>query len=523
MVSMNMFTRAALVFVSLLITAFCHAADPMQLSPGRLRALYNSLDPTSITQHLAFYELYSNTNDGQQALQDAYTLLYGHRNFQQTMPIAPQVLNQSIDNIVAIVNRSANDSSLELSDETLATIESFTRRLPNRKLAGYYATSEADVLKLPPEQVDLARGILLSQLGSAPSHLRKIKSYEASIDLMAIQIMARLPPNATAKDKIRAINHYIFEEMGFRFPPHSSYAKDIDLYTFLPSVLDSRRGVCLGVSILYLCLSQRLNLNLEIITPPGHIFVRCRDGNECINIETTARGIQLPDEEYLGIDTRSLEQRNIKETIGMAHVNQASIFWSRQEYDQVKASYEKALPYLPGYKLLTMLLGYAEVILGNKEEGDRRLKEVVDYISDEAVSKETIPEDYFNGDVSGDGMKAVFLRVDETRESLLEKKKVLEDVLAKYPKFRDGLFSLAGTWLQLHRTQEALDCLERYHKIDPTNASVEYYLAAIYAERRDYNKAWEHLHIAEDLVAARQHRPVSLDELRQELAKLSPE
>jgi tetratricopeptide (TPR) repeat protein len=311
--------------------------------------------------------------------------------------------------------------------------------------------------------------------------------------------------------------------MGFRFPPHSAYAKDIDLYTFLPSVLDSRRGVCLGVSILYLCLAQRLDLNLEIITPPGHIFVRWRNGNETINIERTARGIQLPDEEYLGIDTRALEQRNIKETIGMAHVNQASIFWSRQEYDQVKASYEKALPYLPNYKLLTLLMGYVDVILGDKEQGEYRLKEVVDYIAEEAVSKETIPEDYFSGNVSPEGIKAVFLRVDETRESLLKKKKDLEVVLATYPKFREGLFSLAGTWLQLHRTQEALECLERYHKIDPSNASVEYYLAAIYAERRDYNNAWVHLHIAENLVAARQHRPQSLDELRQELAKLSPE
>ena len=77
----------------------------------------------------------------------------------------------------------------------------------------------------------------------------------------------------------------------FRFPPHSLYAKDIDVYTFLPSVLDSRRGVCLGVSILYLCLAQRLDLPLEAMTPPGHIYVRY---GEDLNIETTARGIDVP-------------------------------------------------------------------------------------------------------------------------------------------------------------------------------------------------------------------------------------
>src|SRR5665647_1570782 len=105
---------------------------------------------------------------------------------------------------------------------------------------------------------------------------------------MALQILARLPPKASPQQKILKINELIFDEMRFRFPPHSLYAKDIDVYTFLPSVLDSHRGVCLGVSILYLCIAQRLDLNLEMITPPGHIYVRYRTTDQTINIETTA-------------------------------------------------------------------------------------------------------------------------------------------------------------------------------------------------------------------------------------------
>src|ERR1700761_5200171 len=129
--------------------------------------------------------------------------------------------------------------------------------------------------------------------------MKKIRSYEALIDLMALQILTRITFEDPPAKKIRAINHFIFEEMGFRFPPHSSHAKDIDLYTFLPSVLDSRRGVCLGVSILYISLAQRLKLDLQMVTPPGHIFVCWRQGKEVINIETTARGIHIPDEKYL--------------------------------------------------------------------------------------------------------------------------------------------------------------------------------------------------------------------------------
>ena len=140
--------------------------------------------------------------------------------------------------------------------------------------------------------------------------------------------------------KINTINWYLFDELRLRFPPHSLYSEEIDLYTFLPSVLDSRRGVCLGVSTLYLCLAQRLNLNLEIVTPPGHIFVRYNGGE--INIETTARGIHIPTEHYLSVHTRSLQERNIKEVVGLTFFNQASALWQAGKLKEAITAYERA-------------------------------------------------------------------------------------------------------------------------------------------------------------------------------------
>ena len=65
---------------------------------------------------------------------------------------------------------------------------------------------------------------------------------------------------------------------------------------------------------------------MEIITPPGHIYVRYHDGDKIINVETTARGIHLDCKEYLGIDTRSLQVRTLKEVIGMVAFNQVGQF-----------------------------------------------------------------------------------------------------------------------------------------------------------------------------------------------------
>ena len=89
--------------------------------------------------------------------------------------------------------------------------------------------------------------------------------------------------------------------------------------------------------------------------------------------------------------------------------------------------------------------------------------------------------------------------------------------------FRAGIFSLASTWLQLHREGEALEVLEKYYEVDPNDPTANYYMAVLYAERMNYNKAWQLTQQTEKLVQKREHHPKALKELRQELALISPE
>lgn len=489
-------------------------------SDAKIKAIYNSLDPRSISQHLAFYELYPDSAVGKQALRDAWNLLSAGSNLQSSSaPPLPQTINA----LLHLVNKMPDEQGISFPSADLAQIERAASFLKNRMLKGYGATEEQQVLALPSEEIDLARGLLLSQLDPSEDRMDIIRSYEAVIDLMALQILAKIPPGSSPELVVRLINSYIFEEMGFRFPPHSLYAKDVDLYTFLPSVLDSRRGVCLGVSILYLCLAQRLGLPLEIITPPGHIYVRYSAGQHEINIETTARGVHIDSEEYLGVDTLKLQQRSTKEVIGMAHINHASVYWQQKNYDKALKSYRKAYPYMPDDGVVKELMGYNCLFTGLTEEGTKILKEVQDFCPDYAVTGNTVADDFIKGFVDAEGIKTIFTHVDETRESILEKKAQIEAVVEKHPKFRAGIFNLAVTWLQLHRMTEGLSFLERYHKLDPTDPTVEYYLAAIYAERLDYNKAWDHLKNAEEIVATKNHNPKALKELRKELSIRSPE
>lgn len=483
-----------------------------------LKSLLSSLDPLSVSQHLAFYELYPQTDEGKKALSHAWQLL----NQSHVKIDTPKLTVPSLDiqAVISLVTRQPFDNPIILNEEQLQVIEQISGSLHNRKIKGHHIWTKAELLALDPEDVDLSRGLLINQFDEKKEEIRQ---YEANLDLMALQILARLPQTALPQDKIREINRFIFQEMKFRFPPHSIYAKDIDLYTFLPSVLDSREGVCLGVSILYLSLAQRIGLPLEIITPPGHIYIRYREGIRITNIETTARGINMPSETYLGIDTRQLQQRNIKEVIGLAYVNQASVAWGQGNHELTIQLYEKALPYLPNDPLINMFLGFNFLFVGKKAEAKKLLTPLKNFTFDYAVSPESIPEDYLNGRVDSEGIKAVFTHVDESRTSIINKQKQLEKVIKRYPRFRAGLLQLAVTWLQLGRASEAREILEKYHAIDPNNCVVEYYLSILCLQRFDYNQAWSYLKKTETLLKSREHKCKALRGVRDGLRRVCPQ
>lgn len=491
-------------------------AQPQRLPKSKEAALLKSLDPTSVTDHLALYQLYPETTEGKQALTIAWDLLQPGTKATSALPL-PAL---EIERIIALVTTDQTDKEKLLSKEQLAVMQQLSLQLEHQRLKGHQAWSTKEVLALPSEQIDLARALLLFQFDGQSDKEEKVLQYEALLDLMALQIRAK--GAKTDQEKIKAISRFIFHEMRFRFPPHSVHSTHIDEYTFLPSVLDGRQGVCLGVSILYLSLAQRLGLELESVTPPGHIFVRYCKGDQLINIETTNRGVHIPSEHYLGVNTKELQVRSIKEVVGMAFVNKASVLWQKEEYEEAVSLYEKAQLLIPDDPLLKMLLGLNYLFVGKISEGRSLLAKIRSKPFPGQVISESLPEDFLNGKIDVDGLKKAFLPVDEKRCSILQKQEELKKTLLRYPKFRMGLMQLATTYLQLGRNREAMQVLEKYHRIDQNNPTVEYYLTLLALESRDYNKAWEHLESAKKITGKQNYLPGALKSTQQQLRKLSP-
>ena len=486
-------------------------------------SLYTTLDPCSIGDSLAFYQLYPKSPLGKKALEHAFSLINKHR----LLPITP---NQNlsfpklqISAIISMVNKLPFEESQDITEDQLRVIQNMTDHLKHRKLKGHLVTTIEEVKNLTAEEVDLARALLVYQFDGAEDKMLQIQKYEAGIDLMALQILARLPKGASNLEKIRAISHFIFHEMRFRFPPQSLSIKDIDTYTVLPAVLDSRLGVCLGVSTLYLTLAQRLELPLEIITPPGHIYLSYVDcDNRRVNIETTARGIHIPESHYKGINTIELKKRSMKEAIGLTFMNQASVTWTKGEHEEAIRLYESCLPYMEKDPLIPLFLGINYAIVGREQEAKSLLLEVQKNKDPLILHQDTLSEDYLNGNIDAEGLKSIFIHVDETRESILAKQESLRAILNKYPKFREGWLQYAITYLQLSRSKEGLKALEYYHKIDPNNLTVEYYLSHLYLNRLDYESAFNHLKAALDLSCGGKHQAKILKPIRSALKMIDP-
>lgn len=467
-----------------------------------ISSLFNALDPSSVQQNLAFYELYPESKEGGVALERASLLFHTH----------PEVLS-SLREAINPFFASAN-----LSEENLLTIERLGAHFPNRELKGYYVRKEGELLGLDSTEIDLGIAVVFSQTND----WEKARLYSALLDVMALQIEAKIEKGASERRKIEVMNSFIFETMRFRFPPQSLYAKNIDRYTFLAQVMDEQLGVCLGVSTIVLALGQRLNLPFEAMTPPGHIYVRYRDQEGTVNIETTMRGVDVPEEQYLTIHTHKLFPRTLKEVVGMAHVNEASCFLHQGDWSQAKAAYEKALAYMEEDPMVMELLGFCKLFLG-EEEGRLLLERAVSVKLSHTTLRHKMAEDFLAGKVDLHGIETVFIQPDETKESVEKKRKLLEIVVSKFPYFREGINQLALSWIALNHTKEAMKHLTALEKLDDEDPIIFYYLTMLHGQRKDYKSAWHYFLKTEEVLKKYNYTPKVLKDLRHQLTSCCPE
>lgn len=95
----------------------------------------------------------------------------------------------------------------------------------------------------------------------------------ADVDRLAARLRARLPADAPALHRLRALNRYFFGELGF--------GGNVNDYcdrrnSYLNDVLVLRRGVPITLALLYIELATQVGLTARGVAFPGHYLVKLR-------------------------------------------------------------------------------------------------------------------------------------------------------------------------------------------------------------------------------------------------------
>lgn len=93
----------------------------------------------------------------------------------------------------------------------------------------------------------------------------------AEIDGLAQRLKARLPADAAPLQRLRLLNRYFFNELGFAGNVNDYHDRRNSL---IPAVLATRRGIPISLAVLYQEIGTQAGLTVRGISFPGHFLVK---------------------------------------------------------------------------------------------------------------------------------------------------------------------------------------------------------------------------------------------------------
>jgi regulator of sirC expression with transglutaminase-like and TPR domain len=155
----------------------------------------------------------------------------------------------------------------------------------------YFATLVAD---------DASLSVLEAAVAMAHEDLPGLdpQAVLAEVDALAERLRRRIPADAVPVQKLRLLNRYFFQELGFGGNVNNYYDRR---NSYLPEVLRTRRGIPITLALLFIELAQQIGLKACGVSFPGHFLVK----------------LQLPGGEVVidPFDGRSLSREALEERL----------------------------------------------------------------------------------------------------------------------------------------------------------------------------------------------------------------
>jgi regulator of sirC expression with transglutaminase-like and TPR domain len=95
----------------------------------------------------------------------------------------------------------------------------------------------------------------------------------AGIDALAHRLRRRIPADAVAVQRLRWLNRYFFQELGFSGNANDYYDP---ANSYLHRVLETRRGIPITLALIYVELATQIGLSAHGVAFPGHFLAKLR-------------------------------------------------------------------------------------------------------------------------------------------------------------------------------------------------------------------------------------------------------
>lgn len=140
----------------------------------------------------------------------------------------------------------------------------------------------------PEEEIPLTEAALLVASHRYPE--LDIDYYLETIAGFGAAASARVVANSGVTEKVAVLNHYLFDELGFK--PNAAHYHD-PRNSLLNDVVERRTGIPITLSLLYMAVGEHLGLDLSGVCFPGHFLVKCELARGTVVLDPFGRGQSL--------------------------------------------------------------------------------------------------------------------------------------------------------------------------------------------------------------------------------------
>lgn len=199
-----------------------------------------------------------------------------------------------------------------------------------------------------------------------------INAYSRQIDELAQRAKRFIGNKKDPRQRVLALSEFFFNAEGYSYD-FSRGASTKDVTYYLNGILDTKKGNCSTMPMLYLAIAQRLGYPIYPVAAPDHLFLRYVEGqNKYFNIEATSAEAGSPDDAVfikgLDISERALSKGSYLRTmtyrqfLGDLLASNAVSFGQRGDSDRAINYLETAIhlnPQFPDYYDL-LRIGYLQ-------------------------------------------------------------------------------------------------------------------------------------------------------------------